>query len=201
MTEIDYWNSIRDGSDEAFRQLYNNYADMLYRYGMKIAQNSVMVEDAIQTVFLNIYEKRKSISRPNSIPAYLYASIRNEILCEFRANKLHMIPLEEEFRSKNGVDDYNFNLEIDPCSILELDEEEREKQEMLQQLLNSLSDKQREIIYLRYYKGLSVDEVASIFNTNNQQIYKAVSRIIKKLREQNVYSKAFIAFIISIQNW
>lgn len=201
MTEIDYWNSIRDGSDEAFRQLYNNYADMLYRYGMKIAQNSVMVEDAIQTVFLNIYEKRKSISRPNSIPAYLYASIRNEILCEFRANKLHMIPLEEEFRSKNGVDDYNFNLEIDPCSILELDEEEREKQEMLQQLLNSLSDKQREIIYLRYYKGLSVDEVASIFNTNNQRIYKAVSRIIKKLREQNVYSKAFIAFIISIQNW
>lgn len=201
MTEIDYWNSIRDGSNEAFRQLYNNYADMLYRYGMKIAQNSVMVEDAIQTVFLNIYEKRKSISRPNSIPAYLYASLRNEILCEFRANKLCMIPLEEEFRSKNGVDDYNFNLEIDPCSILELDEEEREKQEMLQQLLNSLSDKQREIIYLRYYKGLSVDEVASIFNTNNHQIYKAVSRIIKKLREQNVYSKAFIAFIISIQNW
>lgn len=201
MTEIDYWDSIRDGSNEAFRQLYNNYADMLYRYGMKIAQNSVMVEDAIQTVFLNIYEKRKSISRPNSIPAYLYASLRNEILGEFRANKLYVIPLEEEFRSKNGADDYNFSLEIDPCSILELDEEEREKQEMLQQLLNSLSDKQREIIYLRYYKGLSVDEVASIFNTNNQQIYKAVSRIIKKLREQNVYSKAFIAFIISIQNW
>lgn len=201
MTEIDYWNSIRDGSNEAFRQLYNKYADMLYRYGMKIAQDSGIVEDAIQTVFLNIFEKRKSLSRPNSIPAYLYASLRNEILCGFRANKLLTIPLEEEFFSKNGRDDYNFKLEIDPCTLLELDEEEREKQKMLQQILDSLSGKHREIIYLRYYKGLSVEEVASIFNTNNQQIYKAVSRIIKKLREQNVYSKAFIAFIISIQNW
>lgn len=201
MTEIDYWNSIRDGSNEAFSQLYNKYADMLYRYGMKIAQDSGIVEDAIQTVFLNIFEKRKSLSRPNSIPAYLYVSLRNEILCGFRANKLLTIPLEEDFFSKNGLDDYKFKLEIDPCTLLELDEEEREKQKTLQQILDSLSGKHREIIYLRYYKGLSVEEVASIFNTNNQQIYKAVSRIIKKLREQNVYSKAFIAFIISIQNW
>lgn len=200
MTEIDFWDSIRDGSNEAFRQLYNNYADMLYRYGMKLAQDSEMVEDAIQTVFLNIYEKRKSLSRPDSIPAYLYASIRNEILCEFRANRISTIPLEEEFRIKNGMEDYDFKLEIDPCKLMELDEEERDRQKLLQQILDSLSGRYREIIYLRYYKGLSVEEVASIFNSNKQQIHNAVSRVIKKLREQNVYSKAFIAFIMSIQN-
>lgn len=201
MTEIDFWDSIRAGSNDAFRQLYNNYADMLYRYGMKLAQDSGMVEDAIQTVFLNIYEKRKSLSRPNSIPAYLYASIRNEILCEFRTNRISTIPLEEEFHIKNGMDDYDFKLEIDPCKLMELDEEERDRQKLLQQILDSLSGRYREIIYLRYYKGLSVEEVASIFNSNKQQIHNAVSRVIKKLREQNVYSKAFIAFIMLIQNW
>lgn len=199
--EIDYWNSIRDGNNDAFKGLYNRHADMLYKYGMKIAQDSGMVEDAIQTVFLNIYEKRKFISCPNSISAYLYTSLRNEILQEFRNKKLQTVSLEDEYYSKNGVADYDFKLEIDPCKLLELDEEEREKQEMLQQILDSLDGRHREIIYLRYYKGLSVEEVASICKTNNQQIYKAVSRIIKKLREQNVYNKAFIAFIITIQNW
>lgn len=198
--EIDYWNSIRDGNNGAFRDLYNTYADMLYKYGMKIAQDSECVEDAIQTVFLNIYEKRKVLSRPQSIRAYLYSSVRNEILQEFR-RKQQIVSLENGFVNKNEEYDYDFILEIDPYELMKLDEEEREKQEILQQIFNGLKGKQREIIYLRFYKELSYEEVASIFNTNSQQIYKAVSRIIKKLREQNVYNKAFIAFIITIQNW
>ena len=198
--EIDYWNSIRDGNNVALRDLYNTYADMLYKYGMKIAQDSEWVEDAIQTVFLNIYEKRRALSRPQSIRAYLYSSVRYEILQEFR-RKQQTVSLENEFTNKNGEVDYDFRLEIDPSKLIELNEEEREKQEILQQILNSLKGKQREVIYLRFYKGLSYEEVASIFNTNPQQIYKAISRIIKKLREQNVYNKAFIAFIITIQNW
>lgn len=201
MTEIDYWNSIRDGNNAAFRDLYNRNADMLYKYGMKLAQDSDLVEDAIQTVFLNIYEKRKSIPCPRSIGAYLYTSLKNVILMDLRSRKLQTVSLEDEFHSKNGFVNYDFKLEIDPCKLLELDEEEREKQELLQQILDSLDGRHREIIYLRYYKGLSVEEVASICKTNNQQIYKEVSRIIKKLREQNVYSKAFIAFILTIQNW
>lgn len=198
--EIDYWNSIRDGNNGAFRDLYNTYADMLYKYGMKIAQDSECVEDAIQTVFLNIYEKRKVLSRPQSIRAYLYSSVRNEILQEFR-RKQQIVSLENGFVNKNEEYDYDFILEIDPYELMKLDEEEREKQEILQQIFNGLKGKQREIIYLRFYKELSYEEVASIFNTNSQQVYKAVSRIIKKLREQNVYNKAFIAFIITIQNW
>lgn len=201
MTETDFWDSIHNGNNKAFRQLYDDHANMLYAYGMKIAQDRELVEDAIQTIFLNIYEKRKSISRPESIVAFLFTSLRNVILHEFRDQRLSLIPLDDEFNNKSGLNDYSFKLEIDPCRLLELDEEEHEKQELLQAILNSLSGKQREIIYLRYYKGLSVEEVASIFNTNNQQIYKSVSRIIKKLREQHVYNKAFIAFIITIQNW
>ena len=199
--EIDYWNSIRDGNNVAFRDLYNKYAEMLYRYGMKIAHDSGLVEDAIQTVFLNIYEKRKVISRPQSIRAYLYASVRYEILQEFRNSKLQMVSLEDEFYGKNGLDDYDFRLEIDPYKLIELDEEERERQKMLQQLLDSLNSRHREIIYLRFYKGLSYKEVASICNTNPQRIYNLISLIIKKLREKSICEKAFIAFIMTIQNW
>lgn len=201
MAEIDYWNSIRDGNDVAFRDLYNKNADMLYRYGMKIVRDSELVEDAIQTVFLNIYEKRKSIKRPKSIGAYLYTSLKNVLLMNLRREKFNFVSLEDEFNSENGIADYDFKLEIDPCGLLELDEEEREKQKLLQQILDSLDGRCREIIYLRYYKGLSVEEVASICKMNNQHVYNEISRIIKQLRKKNVYSKAFIAIILTIQNW
>lgn len=201
MIEKDYWDLISDGDNEAFMMLYNKYGDMLFGYGMKIVQDSVLVEDAIQTVFLNIFERRKFISRPLSIGAYLYTSLKNVILCEMRKTKLSLIPLEEKFDGTNGLDDYNFELEIDPCSQLELKEEERSKQKILQHILDSLDGKQREMIYLRYYKGLSTEEIACIFNTNSHQIRKAVSRIIIRLREQNVYDKVFITLVLSIQNW
>ena len=31
------WDKIQQGDEEAFRQLYEQYADLLYGYGMKIA--------------------------------------------------------------------------------------------------------------------------------------------------------------------
>lgn len=201
MIEKDYWDLIREGNNEAFRKLYDEHADMLYSYGMKIAQNHEVVEDAIQTVFLNIFERRKFISRPDSIGAYLYTSLRNVILCEMNKKEFSFLPLDEAFGGRDEQSDYDFKLEIDPCDILELDEEERNRQKVLQQILDSLNGKQREIIYLRYYKGLSAKEVASIFNTKDVQINKAVLRIKKKLREQNVYDKVFITLILSMQNW
>lgn len=199
MVEKDYWDLIRNGDNEAYRALYDEHADMLYGYGMKIVQNSALVEDAIQTVFLNIFERRKFISRPVSIGAYLYTSLKNAILCEIQKNRLSFVSLDEEFGG--SLVNYDFKLEIDPCSQLELIEEERSKQKILQKVLDSLDGKQREIIYLRYYKGLSTQEVACIFDTNSHQIRKAVSRIVIRLREQNVYDKVFIAFVLSIQNW
>lgn len=200
MMEKDNWDLIRSGDNRAFRELYDRHADMLYGYGMRMVQDSELVEDAIQNVFVNIFERRMFITRPDSIGAYLYTSLRNSILCEMRKARLSLVPLEDGHEG-GRADDYNFQLEIDPCSILELDEEERSKQALLQEILDSLDGKQREIIYLRFYKGLSAEEVAAIFDTNKQQIHVTVSRIIKRLREKNVYDKVFIAFVLSMQNW
>ena len=57
-----FWEKIQQGDEEAFRQLYNEYSDLLYGYGMKIAGDDDLVTESIQSLFVYLYEKRQSCS-------------------------------------------------------------------------------------------------------------------------------------------
>ena len=78
------WDKIQQGDEEAFRQLYEQYADLLYGYGMKIAGDDDLVTDAIQTLFVYIFEKRETCAVPQSISAYLCVSLRHIIVNELK---------------------------------------------------------------------------------------------------------------------
>lgn len=56
-----FWSKIQRGDEGAFRQLYEQYADLLYGYGMKIAGDDDLVTDAIRTLFVYIFEKEKPV--------------------------------------------------------------------------------------------------------------------------------------------
>ena len=60
------WDKIQQGDEEAFRQLYEQYADLLYGYGMKIAGDETLVTEAIQSLFVYIFEKRETCTAPQS---------------------------------------------------------------------------------------------------------------------------------------
>lgn len=78
------WDKIQQGDEEAFRQLYEQYADLLYGYGMKIAGDETLVTEAIQSLFVYIFEKRETCTAPQSIPAYLCVSLRHMIVNELK---------------------------------------------------------------------------------------------------------------------
>ena len=61
------WDKIQQGDEEAFRQLYEQYADLLYGYGMKIAGDETLVTEAVQSLFVYIFEKRETCTAPQSI--------------------------------------------------------------------------------------------------------------------------------------
>ena len=47
-----FWEKIQHGDEEAFRQLYSEYSDLLYGYGMKIASDDDLVTESIQSLFV-----------------------------------------------------------------------------------------------------------------------------------------------------
>lgn len=56
----------------------------------------------------------------------------------------------------------------------------------LEELLDTLNDKEKEILNLIYIEGYTYDEVAIMYNVSRQAINNTANKSIKKLREKNI---------------
>ena len=193
-----FWSKIQRGDEGAFRQLYEQYADLLYGYGMKIAGDDTLVTEAIQSLFVYIFEKRETCAAPQSdlkretcavpqsISAYLCVSLRHIIVNELKKENGGI------FRSLDDVDtnEYKFDLEIDIETAIIRSELEREQLKVLQREINNLTKQQREVLYLKYYKKMSSDEIAQVMGLTSRTVYNTTHTAISRLREQ--LSKTFL---------
>ena len=181
------WSDIVEGREEAFTMLYDLYGDLLYGYGMKIVPDEDVVMDAIQSLFMNIFEKRKHLSVPTSIAAYLCRSLKNILINELQsASVRNTRQLDETLKS-----DYDFDLELDAEGAMIAGENERERFDIFQAELGKLSHQQREMLYLRYYKGLEIGEIAEILAVSKRTVYNTTNNALTRLRENPVLARYF----------
>lgn len=174
------WDKIQQGDEDAFRLLYDQYADLLYGYGMKIAGDDTVVTEAIQSLFVYIFEKRETCAAPQSIPAYLCVSLRHMIVNELKRES------SGTFQSLDEVDtnEYRFDLEVDIETAIIRSELEKEQLEALQKELNGLTKQQREVLYLKYYKKMSPEEIAQVMGLTPRTVYNTTHMAITRLRER-----------------
>lgn len=190
-SSIQFWRKIQQGDEEAFRQLYDQYADLLYGYGMKIAGDDALVTDAIQSLFVYIFEKRKTCAVPQSISAYLCVSLRHMIVNALKKENSGV------FKSLDELDanEYPFDLEIDIETAIIRSELEKEQLEVLQKELNSLTKQQREVLYLKYYKKMDSEEIARVMGITSRTVYNTTHMAITQLRER--LSKSFLMAVLA----
>ncbi|WP_294476937.1 RNA polymerase sigma factor [uncultured Bacteroides sp.] len=191
MSSTLFWRKIQQGDEEAFRQLYDQYADLLYGYGMKIAGDDALVTDAIQSLFVYIFEKRKTCAVPQSISAYLCVSLRHMIVNALKKENSGV------FKSLDELDanDYPFDLEIDIETAIIRSELEKEQLEVLQKELNNLTKQQREVLYLKYYKKMDSEEIARVMGITSRTVYNTTHMAINQLRER--LSKSFLIAMLA----
>lgn len=191
MSSTQFWRKIQQGDEKAFRQLYDQYADLLYGYGMKIAGDDALVTDAIQSLFVYIFEKRKTCAVPQSISAYLCVSLRHMIVNALKKENSGVFKSLDEL----DVSEYPFDLEIDIETAIIRSELEKEQLEVLQKELNSLTKQQREVLYLKYYKKMDSEEIARVMGITSRTVYNTTHMAITQLRER--LSKSFLMAVLA----
>jgi RNA polymerase sigma factor (sigma-70 family) len=70
---------------------------------------------------------------------------------------------------------------------------EMRKQKLLP-VLNELPPQQREAIYLKYFQGLNIDEIAEVMEQTNQSVRNNLHRAMLKLREKMVLQLFYFCF-------
>lgn len=174
----EFWDLIKSGDENAFSKLYNEYADTLFAYGMKIVNQEDVVAEAIQNLFVYLYEKRENLSYPESIKAYLYVSLKRSLIRTASKNRSVLCFSFEQINQTA----YDFDLEIDTETAIIQKECNDKLLQNLQSALNELSPQQREVIYLKYYQDCSNDEIAEVLGVSNQIVRNVASRALLKLR-------------------
>ena len=135
------WKSVKSGDSDAFRDIYNKYSDEMFRYGLKLSGSTEIVEDAIQNVFINIYRLRNNLSQPSSLKAYLLGALKNEILMNCKQSQKRS-EITEDCDISEMAGRYDFNLDLDPESLIIASENHQIKLDLLQSAINRLPERQ-----------------------------------------------------------
>lgn len=176
----DQWVAFLDGDIEAFEALHGAFYPDLFRYALKIQQNSELAEDAVQELFIKLWVKRASLPVVAHVKAYLMKALRRIMLNELRNLNLRSLHIKLDHQP-----DIVYSAE----DILLKAEEQRLRKDKIASILNNLSKRQREVIYLRYFEEFDYQEIATILGINYQSALNLAQRALKTIRE-NFSSKS-----------
>jgi len=167
---------IIEGDKTEFSHLYKKYVDDLYNYGLSLRVSQDVCMDAIHDVFYRLYIDRTQLKDIKNIKAYLFQSIKNRLM-NFQKHDDRAVYF-------NNIEDIPFSLEVSALDKIVDVEEKDFIIKRVEKLLESLTNRQREAIYLRYMQELDYDEIASILNMSPASARKLVYRGIENLRSQ-----------------
>lgn len=149
-----------------FADIFDKYYSRIYFYVLSISSNSDDAADISQETFIRFYEKREFFENESKIRGWLFRVSHNMVMDKFR--KLRKLFFSE------------FTHEI---ACVDIDREEQENYLKLMREFDRLSDKHREILYLKYYENLSYEEISEILEINQGTVMSRISRAKEKLRE------------------
>ena len=171
------WHALQRGEENALNGLYHLYRDDLYSYAKRITFSEEAALNAIQELFLRLWNSRQILGEANSVKAYLLSTLRRLLMQEIRGRQKYSV-WSDDFEAQTGFSEFS------PEDVVILDESTSLKKEVVARLLNSLTDRQREIVYLRYYEDLSLTEIAEMLNINYQSVINHLQRAFLKVRSQ-----------------
>lgn len=189
MTVTELWQELKRGQKNALEQLFLLYYADLFRYAVKFSGDEALAEDHIQDLFLNIWKRRDYLGEVTSVKTYLWTALRRSLIH-------HQREKGQKAKALNKRDMYEVGMQFSEEEIIIREEENKAKREALKNALNKLSPRQREIIYLRYYNGMTYEEINSITSLNYQTLRNHVYNAMKIL--ESVMGNNIIKGILGI---
>jgi RNA polymerase sigma-70 factor (ECF subfamily) len=153
-----------------FERLYQSSRDDVFAYAAGLLRDRTAAEDVTSAAFERAYRKRSRFNpRKGSPRAWLFGIARNAALDELR---------------RRGRQAELSSDPIDTASLASFDEDERSELRMLlAEALGRLEARERELVALKFFAGLSNSEIARVLGTSESNAGTKLHRTVTKLRE------------------
>ncbi|AKL97261.1 RNA polymerase, sigma-24 subunit, ECF subfamily [Clostridium aceticum] len=159
---------IKAGDKEAFKALYDQYAEYTLRVATVITKNRSYAADAVQEAFIRVYKNINSFDESKPFEPWLYKILINECNRILR-NQSKTIPISDYLENHS--------------TMIEEDSYRFEEYEELYAAIEGLEDINRVPILLKYLKGFTELEIANILELNVNTVKSRLFKGREKLRK------------------
>jgi RNA polymerase sigma-70 factor (family 1) len=169
---------IQKGDSKAFVQLYDKYSGMLIAFSLKYLKDSELAKDAMQTVFMKLWENRENLHDILNIKLYLLILMKNQVLNEIRS--IHNRETRESIFVNENQERETVSKSSGDISRVLLE---------LKKAINDLPKQRREIYKLKYESELSNKELSIHMGISENTVKSQYTKLLKTLKEQMLSKK------------
>lgn len=183
------WASFINGDKEAFSAFYKQSYAKLYSYGISLGMDEEQIRDVIQEIFIKLYTKPQLIKELATIQYFLLASVRNSYINHIKFKRRH-VPYHD-------IENFELSYSVENNTI-EAEEELHIIKTKIKNIIQGLTPRQREIIYLRFLHQMSYEEIAQVMNMSEQAARNLTYRAMEKMRNEKPDMMIWFIFLFLI---
>ena len=174
MDDAALWNAFRSGDERAFIAIFDRFTKLLYNYGYKIAGESELVKDTVQELFIELWKNHRQLGPTTSIKYYLFKSLRRKLVRQLVKTQKSLLAKASLEHVDEAFPSHEFLLIHEQATL--------EQRQRVLSMLDTLTRRQREAVFLRYFEELGYDTIAAIMELNKQTVYNLINKALDTLK-------------------
>ncbi|MDR7130298.1 RNA polymerase sigma-70 factor (ECF subfamily) [Algoriphagus sp. 4150] len=192
-SENSIWLDFLQGSENALSKLFERYSHKLFNYGKQFTHDTGLINDAIQDVFYQLVRNKHKLGIAQSVKHYLFSCFRRRLL---RLLKQHKKLVLDENCGLSG----RFQLSVTPDYHWINTKFTIDQKQLLENACNQLPVRQREILALYFFEGLSYAEIADVMEFSQVKsarklLYRSLDGLSTLLEKHRDILRIFYLFI------
>ena len=175
--------ALKLDDERAFENIFNKMYDKLCAFINTYTKDHALAEDIVQQSMMKLWEKRKELREETNISAFLFTISRNQFIDRYRKDRKNILL----------TDDMHLEVILDFETETEYNLNTRRKR--LNQAIENLPTKCKEVFKLRQKDNLRNKEIASYLGISEKTVEDHISRALRIIRKNAVNAYYFITSI------
>lgn len=167
-------DEIKKGNPDAFEFLFKGYFPRLLGYALRFIPNEEEARDLVQDCFVTFWEKRENLTSV-SLTSLLFTMVRNSCLNLLKHQQIvkkHQLTYLENIGGEEHLYHSDFLMHTESKILLD------ELQGQINNVIESLPDRCKEVFLLSRFQGLKNREIAEHLKISTTAVEKHISRAI-----------------------
>lgn len=157
----------------AFTVIYQRYWKSLFREAMNVLRSQKEAEDCVQELFVSLWKRRQTLSVSSSLKAYLQTAVRYQCIDR----------IEKDMIRGGYLEDFtNYLAAQQALSSIEEELDARELAASIDQVMDKMPGKMREVFRLSRQEHLTHREIAERLNISEETVKKQIYLALKILK-------------------